>query len=130
MKNRLFILIISMAVIFSMASGGLCATLSIEAGKTSCEKKRHSQGGLTKTGTGTCHVTPCQAQKGRLYLLLDASSRRFQDEIRSSFSMPGLAFNTQGSANSGPFQAGRRILKFPSTFYPPPLFSLHCAYIC
>ncbi|NNF99793.1 MAG: hypothetical protein HKM93_10480 [Desulfobacteraceae bacterium] len=130
MKNRLFIFIISMAVILSMASGGLCATLSVKVGKTACEKKRHAQGGLTKTASGKCHVTPCQTQNSKVYLLPDTSSRRSQDEIRSSFSMPGLAVNAQDTAESGPFQADRRILKFPSTYYPPPLFSLNCAYIC
>lgn len=130
MKNRLFIFIISMAVIFSMASGGVCATLAVKTAKSACEKKRHAQGDLAKTATGTCHVTPCQTQSSKVYLLPDTSSRRSQDEIRSDFSMPGLAVNVQDSAILGSFQAGRRILKFPSTFYSPPLFSLHCAYIC
>lgn len=130
MKNRFFILVISMAVIFSIASGGVCATLLVRAGKAACESKRHAQGGLNKTATGKCHVTPCQAQNGKVYLLPDTFSRRSQDEMRNILSMPGLAANTQSIAGLDHLRAGRHILKFPSTLSPPPLFSLHCAYLC
>lgn len=131
MKSRLFIFIISMAVIFSMASGGVCATLVGKTDKSACESKRHSMDGLAKTATGKCHVTPCQAQNGKVYLLPDTFSRRSQDDMRNIFSMPGLAADTQSIAGSDHLRAGRRhVLKFPSTLYPPPLFSLYCAYLC
>lgn len=130
MRNRFFIIIISMAVIFSMASGGVCATLVIKTAKSACESKRHSKGGLAKTAAGKCHVTPCQAQNGKVYLLPDTFSRRSQDDMRNIFSMPALAVDTQRIAGSDPLWAGKHILKFPSTLYPPPLFSLHCTYLC
>lgn len=130
MKNKLFIFIISMAVIFSMASRGVCATLSVKLGKAACEKERHTKGGLAKTAAGKCHVTPCQAQNGKAYLLPDPSTRRSQDNMRNIFSMPGLAADTQSIAGSDHLRVGRHILKFPSTLYPSPLFSLHCAYLC
>lgn len=130
MRNRFFIIIISMAVIFSMVSGGVCATLVVKTGKATCESKRHSKSGLAKTTAGKCHVTPCQAQNGKVYLLPDTFSRRSQDEMRNIFSMPGLAVDTQRIAGSDHLRAGKHILKFPSTLYPPPLFSLHCAYLC
>jgi hypothetical protein len=131
MKNKLFILVISIAVGLSIASGGLCTALSVKIDKTGCEKKRLSRWGLTQDATGTCHhVTPCQAQKGRFFLLPDSFSRRSQDDIRSIFSQPGPAVNVQRNKDDGPLQAGRNNLKFPSMFYPPRVFSLHCAYLC
>ncbi len=130
MRNRFFIFIISMAVIFSMASGGVCATLVVKTGKAACESKRHSKGGLAKTAAGKCHVMPCQSQNGKVYLLPDTFSRRTQDEMRNIFSMPGLAADTQRIAGSDHVRVVRHILKFPSTLSPPPLFSLHCAYLC
>lgn len=130
MRNRFFIIIVSMAVIFSMASGGVCATLVVKTGKAACESKRHTKGGLAKSAAGKCHVTPCQAQNGKVYLLPDAFSRQSQDDMRNIFSMPGLADDTQRIANSDHLRACRHILKFPSTLYPPPLFSLHCVYLC
>ncbi|MFZ1201006.1 MAG: hypothetical protein WAO07_12630 [Desulfobacterales bacterium] len=130
MRNRFFIIIITMAVIFSMASAGVCATLVIKTAKNACETKHHSKGGFAKTAAGKCHVTHCQAQNGKVYLLPDTFSRRPQDEMRNIFSMPGLAGGTQPIAGSGHLRGGRHVLKFPSTFYPPPLLSLHCACIC
>lgn len=130
MRNRFFIIIISMAVIFSMFFGGVCASLVVKAGKAACESDRRSKDGLAKTAAGNCHVAPCQAQNGKVYLLPDTFSRRSQDEMRSIFSMPGLAADTQRMAVSGHLRAGRHIFKAPSTRYPPPLFSLHCAYLC
>jgi hypothetical protein len=125
MKNRLFISIISMAVIFSMASIGVCANLVVKTGKSTCESKQQSKGGLTKT----THMTPCQAHSGKVYLLPDATSRRSIDEMLSFFSMPSLAVNADRFADSDHSRVGNNILKFPSAFYPPSLFSLHCAYL-
>ncbi len=130
MKNRLFILLMSMAVVFSTASGAVCASLSAKADRTACEKTRHSWDGLNKTDDGKCHVTPCHAHKGKVLLLPDASHRLSRDDSRHSFANPGPGNIAKSIADALHLRSGRHINKFPSTLYPPPLFSLNCAYLC
>jgi len=130
MKNRVFIFIIALVITLGIGSGGLCAALSVAIGKPQCEKKRLLKSGITKTTSGTCRVAPCQSQKGRLMLLPDSSSRRFQDEKRTLVSMPSLSVQPQTATDSHSPSAGKFVLKLPSSFRPPPLFTLNCAFIC
>jgi hypothetical protein len=130
MRNRFFIIIISIALIFNMTFGGVCAAQQVKAGTHACETKRLSENGTSKTIPETCRMTPCRHQKGRTFIFPEAFSQRSHDPKRGYFSSPAITVGMQADAASVSFQIGIFPLKLPPPFSLPPLFSLHCAYLC
>lgn len=131
MHQKLCTILVSFTVFLGMAAGDACAAFSPRSGHTPCEKSRSYYHGITKaTATGSCHMLPCRASKGHFFILPDPFSRLPRTEKRYIFSVPGIQVLAEIRASLRNFQAGKVLLKMPSSFIPPPLFSIHCSFIC
>jgi len=131
MRNRVIIIIVSIAVAFGLVSGWACAGLSPKADRAKCQEKGVSEKDSHKVAPGNCHVTPCQAQDGQVFILPDTSTRRGHSEKGGSFSAPAAAARPQTASAQRSFQpAGKYVLKLPPLSSLTPLYSLHCVYIC
>lgn len=130
MRQKLITILISLAVLLNLATGGTCATAALLNGKAAhCQAKRFAQVSLLAASTGTCHLGACPAHAGHFFLLPDTSSRRIQNESHG-FS-PATAMPSITTVNAtGPFPAGNAVLHPPRAYIPPPLFSLYCILIC
>ena len=130
MRQKLITILISLAVLLNMATGGTCATAALLSGKaTHCQAKRFAQVSLLAASTGTCHLGACPAHAGHFFLLPDASSRRIQNEPRSF--PPATAMPLMTAVNAAePFPAGNTVLHPPRSYIPPLRFSLYCILIC
>jgi hypothetical protein len=118
------------AVVLSMAAGWSCAAGSPQSGKMHCKKSHSLDDGITRSASGTCHMLPCQARKASLFAFPDSSSLKLQTEKRYIFSVPGLESVSSTTAGMHFSKTMEGVLKLPSSFIPPPLFSLHCVFIC
>jgi hypothetical protein len=119
-----------MALVFSLASSGLCAVLTPHRVETSCQKSR-SMGKITAAGaSGSCEMLPCHSKKGQPVLLPDAWAGRFKTEDRqtSPLAYPASVLAPlMLLADTRPVKA---FFKPPFSYFPPPLFYLHCSLIC
>lgn len=130
MNHTILKVLISIAIILSLASTGVCAILSPHTLKAACEKNKSFNNGIGAAASGQCKVRPCHSEKGQLFLLPDASAGRFKTENRQAPQSPGpAAILTTHSLLSDP-QAAKAFPKPPLSYYPPPLFYLHCSLIC
>jgi hypothetical protein len=130
MRHKLITILMSLAVVLSMTTGGTCATTALLTGKaTHCHARQLAEVSLSAASTGSCHIGACPAKAGRFFLLPDSSSRRIQNEARS-FS-PSVAMASMTTVNAvGSFPAGNAALHPPRSIIAPPLFSLYCILIC
>ncbi|HDI59825.1 MAG TPA: hypothetical protein ENF48_05655 [Desulfobacteraceae bacterium] len=130
MRQKLITILISLALLLNMATGGTCATAALLTGKAAhCQSKRFAPVSLLAAPVGTCHIGACPTQDGQLFLLPDNSSRRFQNGTRGF--APATAAPLMAAANiAQPFPAGNTVLPPPRSYLPPPLFALYCTLIC
>ncbi len=131
MRRKLITILMSLAVVFSMATGGTCASASLLTGKaTHCHARHPAKVSLSAAHAGSCHIGVCPAKAGRFFLLPDSSSRRFQTETRLLSAVPAGLAPTSMQSVSGPFPACNSVRYPPRSFIPPSLFSLYCILIC
>ncbi|MEE4608780.1 MAG: hypothetical protein V2L15_07815 [Desulfobacteraceae bacterium] len=130
MRQKLIKILISLAVLLNLATGGTCATAALLTGKaTHCQAKSFAQESLLAAPTGTCHLGACPTPNAQFFLLPDTSSRRFQNET-CGFS-PATALPLKAAVDiAQPFPAGNTVLHPPRSYIPPPLFSLYCILNC
>jgi hypothetical protein len=130
MKHGMLKIVICMALVLSLATTGLCALLTSHQVNTSCQKSR-SMGKITAAGaSGSCEMLPCHSKKGQPVLLPDAWAGRFKTEDRRTSLGPGpvaVPASFTLLLDTRPFKA---FYDLPLSFYPPPLFHLHCSLIC
>jgi hypothetical protein len=117
-----------MIVLLSMSTGMTCMAMSLQPGKAPCSN-RSFDSAISETGGGAHHVRPCQIQKNRIFMFPDSQSRRLQIDKRPTQILP-FTTTAMDPAGTRSFHAGKAMLKLPPSFFPPPLFSLHCALIC
>jgi hypothetical protein len=131
MRSKIITILVSLAVLLNMVTGGTCATAALLTGKaTHCQADRFAQESLLAAPTGgTCHIGACPTPNGRFFLLPDTSSRRFQTETRGFSPATALPLMTAVDI-AQPFPAGNTVLHPPRSYIPPPLFSLYCILIC
>jgi hypothetical protein len=130
MRSKLLTILVSFAVALSITSAAICAVHFPEGGKTPCQKSRAHGDGIVQNTASACHLRPCQTAKIRPFLLPEAHARRQATEKGSTeplSALPGLVLPLTAGR---PFSAAKGVLRLPSSFIPPPLFSLHCTYIC
>jgi len=131
MNHRIFKFLICMAVVLSLASGGVCPIFAKHPPETFCKKTRTVHKGIGTAAAGKCHVLPCQAKdRHRLFLMGDASTGRSKTQDRQARQSLGTAFILETRLLFSHPQGGTAVLKAPSPLTPPPLFYIHCSLIC
>lgn len=131
MRRKLITILMSLALVLSMAAGGTCATTALLNGKTThCHARHPVEMSLSAASAGSCHIGVCPAKTGRFFLLPDSSSRRIQNEARDFFPATATAEVTRITAATRSFPDGNTVLHPPRSIIAPPLFSLYCILIC
>jgi hypothetical protein len=129
MRSKLLTIIVSVAVVLSISSAAMCAVRFPE-GTTPCQKSRAHGDVIVQNTASACHLLPCQAPKSRLFLLPEAHARRQATEKRTTDPLPAAPALMPSLTAGRHFSAAKGVLRLPAGFIPPPLFSLHCSYIC
>jgi len=130
MRFKLLTILVSLAVVLSMVSGATCVAGFPWGGKPPCHKSRAHAAGITQNTASACHLRACQTAKSPLFLLPEALARRQATEKRATDPLPTAPALMPSLTAGRHFFAAKEVLRLPSAFFPPPLFSLHCAYIC
>jgi hypothetical protein len=130
MKQKIFIIILSVAVVMSMVPPGACAAFAAKTGKTGCKESASRADSIIKPAAKTCHLTQCPAGEGQPFLLPGTSFRMPHNENRNSLLTPTLFTRPQNTEKPDLFESFGFAVKQPLPFRPPPLFSLNCVYIC
>jgi len=107
-----------------------CATLLTRGGKIGCHKSKVADQEHGRVSRGTCAMLPCQAAKGRVFLLPDPAFRRSESPKGSAFQLYGAMANDPSIATAFPSRAGKAVLKWPISLKPPSLFILNCSLVC
>lgn len=131
MKHKEFHILVTIMLIVSLASGGMCSFVSSLAHEKTCHMNGVPKKGIGVVPSGTCKVYPCKVADRTVYIIPDTSTRIVSESKTRSMGKETFALTNVTATAALPFACPiKDVLKFPLSYNFPSLYALHCVYIC
>lgn len=128
-NHRLYKALVCISLVLTLASTGVCAVSAHHTRNVSCERSKSFDHVILAAPSGFCQVLPCDLKMKSPFLLTNSSTRQIKNENRkTSLRSDSMTIPGNHLGLSDPW-ATLAVQEPPLSFYPPPLFYLHCSII-